>query len=91
MLIASDTDFSVCITPKVHIEILDSRCGRQHGCGKITCRNTEFCIPSKSESKPDEGKMLVPNYSNAHGITRGAAYYSRSGKAAKNGKDGEGK
>lgn len=48
-------------------------------------------IPSKSESKPDEGKMLVPNYSNAHGITRGAAYYSRSSKAAKNGKDGEGK
>lgn len=48
-------------------------------------------ISSQSESKPDEGKTLVPNYSNAHGITRGAAYYSRSGKAAKNGKGGEGK
>ena len=44
-----------------------------------------------SESKPDEGKTLIPNYSNAHGITRGAAYYSRSGKAAKNGKGGESK
>lgn len=44
-----------------------------------------------SESKPDEGKTLIPNYSNAHGITRGAAYYSRSGKATKNGKGGESK
>lgn len=47
--------------------------------------------PSQSEYRPDGEKTPTPNHSNAHGITRGAAYYSHSGKADINGKDGEGK
>ena len=40
--------------------------------------------PTQSVLEADRDKLPAPNHSNAHGITRGAAYYSKTGKDGEN-------
>ena len=67
----------------------------EEACGEVlrhtsspSIRVISTVIKSASNKKAEEEKTSVPHHSNAHGITRGAAYYSRD---RRNGKDGEGK
>ena len=75
---------------------LEERYGKkklEEACGEVlrhTMSPSIRLISTVLKSAPIkiEEKMPVLKHSNAHGITRGAAYYSRS---AKNGKDGDSK
>ena len=67
----------------------------EEACGEVlrhtsspSIRVISTVIKSASNKNADDEKASVTHHYNAHGITRGAAYYSRDHR---NGKDGEGK
>ena len=66
----------------------------EEACGEVlqhtsspSIRVISTVIKSTANKKAEEGETSVTRHSNAHGIARGAAYYSRDRRDGKDGED----